>query len=77
MQIIKLYIHNYKSFYDSTVEFDKMNILVGENNSGKSNLLDILEFINIAMSKDIKMAILSKGGLEKIVNKLKNLLSKS
>jgi len=29
------------------------------------------------MSKDIKMAILSKGGLEKIVNKLKNLLSKS
>jgi len=33
MQIIKLYIHNYKSFYDSTVEFDKMNILVGENNS--------------------------------------------
>ena len=68
MRLTKLYIHNYKSFYDTTIELDKMNIVVGENNSGKSNLIDVLEFINIAMSKNIKMAIFSKGGLEKIVN---------
>ncbi len=36
MKLTKLYIHNYKSFYDTTIKLDKMNIVVGENNSGKS-----------------------------------------
>jgi len=68
MKLTKLYIHNYKSFYDTTIELDKMNIVVGENNSGKSNLIDVLEFIDIAMSKDIERAISDKGGYENIKN---------
>ncbi len=68
MKLTKLYIHNYKSFYDTTIELDKMNIVVGENNSGKSNLIDVLEFIDIAMSKDIERAISDKGGYDKIKN---------
>ena len=68
MRLTKLYIHNYKSFYDTTIELDKLNIVVGENNSGKSNLIDVLEFIDIAMSKDIERAISDKGGYDKIKN---------
>jgi len=68
MRLTKLYIHNYKSFYDTTIELDKLNIVVGENNSGKSNLIDVLEFIDIAMSKDIERAIDDKGGYDKIKN---------
>lgn len=68
MKLTKLYIHNYKSFYDTTIELDKMNIVVGENNSGKSNLIDVLEFIDIAMSKDIERAISNKGGYDRIKN---------
>ncbi len=68
MRLTKLYIHNYKSFYDTTIELDKMNIVVGENNSGKSNLIDVLEFIDIAMSKDIRSAVIDKGGWDKIIN---------
>lgn len=68
MKLTKLYIHNYKSFYDTTIEFDKMNIVVGENNSGKSNLIDVLEFVDIAMSKDIERAISDKGGYDNIKN---------
>jgi len=68
MKLTKLYIHNYKSFYDTTIELDKLNIVVGENNSGKSNLIDVLEFIDIAMSKDIERAISDKGGYDKIKN---------
>jgi len=68
MKLTKLYIHNYKSFYDTTIELDKMNIVVGENNSGKSNLIDVLEFIDIAMSKDIERAISDKGGYDRIKN---------
>jgi predicted ATP-dependent endonuclease of OLD family len=68
MRLTKLYIHNYKSFYDTTIEFDKLNIVVGENNSGKSNLIDVLEFINIAINKDIERAIDEKGGYDRIKN---------
>jgi len=68
MKLTKLYIHNYKSFYNTTIELDKINIVVGENNSGKSNLIDVLEFIDIAMSKDIERAISDKGGYDKIRN---------
>jgi len=68
MRLTKLYIHNYKSFYDTTIELDKLNIVVGENNSGKSNLIDVLEFIDIAMSKDIERAISDKGGYDNLKN---------
>jgi len=68
MKLTKLYIHNYKSFYDTTIELDKMNIVVGENNSGKSNLIDVLEFVDIAISKDIERAISDKGGYDNLKN---------
>ena len=68
MKLTKLYIHNYKSFYNTTIELDKINIVVGENNSGKSNLIDVLEFIDISMNKDIERAISDKGGYDKIKN---------
>ena len=68
MKLTKLYIHNYKSFYDTTIELDKLNIVVGENNSGKSNLIDVLEFVDIARNKGIDKAIDDKGGYEQIKN---------
>jgi len=68
MQLKRLYIHNYKSFYDTTIELGKFNIVVGENNSGKSNLIDVLEFISIVQLKGYEQAILEKDGYEKIFN---------
>jgi len=68
MKLTKLYIHNYKSFYDTTIELDKMNIVVGENNSGKSNLIDVLEFVEIMASKDLNKAIINRGGFQKLFN---------
>jgi predicted ATPase len=68
MRLTKLYIHNYKSFYDTTIELDKLNIVVGENNSGKSNLIDVLEFIDIVLTKNFTTAFEYKGGWEKIYN---------
>ena len=68
MKLTKLYIHNYKSFYDTTIELDKMNIVVGENNSGKSNLIDVLEFIQTYLTKGSDKALLSKGGFERVLN---------
>lgn len=40
----KLYIHNFRSFWESTFEFGKVNCLIAPNNTGKSNLIEALEF---------------------------------
>ena len=40
----KLYIHNFKSFWNSRFEFGKLNCLIAPNNSGKSNLIEVIEF---------------------------------
>lgn len=44
--ITKLRLKNWKSFKDSTVYIDPLTILIGVNASGKSNVLDALDFLN-------------------------------
>jgi len=68
MILKKLYIHNYKSFYDTTIELNKFNIIIGENNSGKSNIIDVLEFIDSMDNEDFIRAITQRGGFDKILN---------
>lgn len=43
--ITKLRLKNWKSFKDSTLYIDPLTILIGINASGKSNVLDALDFI--------------------------------
>jgi putative ATP-dependent endonuclease of OLD family len=72
---ISFKIKNYKCFRDEFVGFDKIkpvNIIIGRNNSGKSSMLDILQFLtdknsltkgrkdNINMVLQIEDAILEK-----------------
>jgi putative ATP-dependent endonuclease of OLD family len=46
MQIKKLTIHNYRNLDSQTVSFaDNCNFIVGENNLGKSNLLNLLQIL--------------------------------
>lgn len=40
----KLDIHNFKSFWNSSFEFGKLNCLIAPNNSGKTNLIEAIEF---------------------------------
>lgn len=40
--IKRLYADNYKTFVNFTVNFDKINVLLGKNGCGKSNLFDLV-----------------------------------
>lgn len=54
MYISQIQIQNYRCFIDSTVEFnDGLNILIGQNNAGKSNLLRALGIIFAVLIKEI------------------------
>lgn len=45
-------IQNFKSLKDVTLDLQKVNLLIGPNNSGKTNFLKALEFCEISFFKD-------------------------
>jgi predicted ATPase len=68
LKLEKLYVSNYKSFHKAAFKFSDFNIIVGANNAGKSNFLDLLEFIDIAIRQDLITAVKLKGGFNNIKN---------
>lgn len=68
LKLEKIYVNNYKSFHDTTFKLDGFNIVVGTNNAGKSNFLDLLEFIDDALQNGLISAVKQKGGFERIKN---------
>jgi predicted ATP-dependent endonuclease of OLD family len=51
MKIRELKIHNYRSIEEQTVRFGDYSLLIGPNNSGKSNVIDALRTV---YEKDLK-----------------------
>lgn len=49
--IQNLKLENYRCFLDHTVEFKDKNIIVGENNAGKSTIIEALRLISIISSR--------------------------
>ena len=47
--IRKLIVQGFRSFRSEVVVFDNPTVLVGQNGSGKSNLIDALAFLSEAM----------------------------
>ncbi|MEY4503942.1 MAG: hypothetical protein RL154_234 [Pseudomonadota bacterium] len=68
----KLYIDNYKSFSDAAIEFGQFNCLIGPNNAGKSNLIDVLEFLDIVLFRSIDEAVKEKSSNGLISNYREN-----
>ena len=49
----KITIRNFKTIQDLTVEFTPLTVLIGENACGKTTILQAIEFICSAASRDI------------------------
>ncbi|PKP58571.1 MAG: hypothetical protein CVT89_02650 [Candidatus Altiarchaeales archaeon HGW-Altiarchaeales-2] len=61
----KLKVKNFRSLKDFEVIFGKFNVLIGRNNTGKSNIIDVLSFLNdgITTSNSFKQ----RGGYKNVV----------
>ncbi|MEA2019730.1 MAG: ATP-binding protein [Campylobacterota bacterium] len=55
--LTELYIDNFKSFKKSKFEFGKINCLIAPNNAGKSNLVEVFEFIDTMLFENITQAV--------------------
>ena len=51
MKIEKLYLKNFRNYLDLDIEFnDKLNIIIGNNAQGKTNILEAIYFLSITKS---------------------------
>jgi len=59
----KVHIKNFKSIYDLDLEIGRVNLFIGENGSGKSNLLEALVFFSASESNMLANEFLVGRGL--------------
>jgi predicted ATPase len=64
MKIESIHIHNFKSIRDASIKFDDLNILIGKNAAGKSNIFEILQFLKDIGEQNLENAIQLRGGVE-------------
>ena len=68
MAIKRIRVTNFKSFKELKVEFGKFNVLIGANASGKSNFIQIFQFLREIIKSGLDNAISMQGGVEYLRN---------
>lgn len=65
MKLKKLHIHNFKKYQDFDIDFnEKCNIIIGDNEAGKSSILQAIDFVCSGSVRKIESI-----GLERIFNR--------
>ena len=65
MKLKKLHIHNFKKYQDFNIDFnEKCNIIIGDNEAGKSSILQAIDFVCSGSVRKIESI-----GLERIFNR--------
>lgn len=68
MRINQIEIQDFKSIGHQTFEFNDVNVLIGANASGKSNFIQIFEFLKSIKKDGIQKAVTLLGGIDSIIN---------
>ncbi len=61
--ISEIRIRNFKSIHDLRLKLGRVTVLIGENGSGKSNLLEAIGFAACAAANKLDNAILASRGI--------------
>jgi predicted ATPase len=64
--LLELHVENFKSLKTATVPLGPLNVLVGPNASGKSNLLDVIQFLGDSVRTDLRPALDKRGGFHRV-----------
>lgn len=60
--LCRLVLHRFRSLAKEQVEFDNPTFLVGQNGSGKSNVVDAFAFLAEAMVSPLQAVLEHRGG---------------
>lgn len=65
--ITRLRASNFRSIESIDLELGALNVFVGQNGAGKSNIIDVLRFVRDAVNRGLDQALLDRGGIESIL----------
>ncbi len=60
-------VKNFKSIHDQTLRLGRLNIFIGGNGSGKSNLIGVFHFLNRVVAGDLQNYTGEAGGADSIL----------
>lgn len=64
MKLSKLSVENYRSLHGESIEFSDLNLFIGANASGKSTILDALNFLHEGIRlREFKTPVFRRGGM--------------
>ena len=63
----KLTVHGFKSIERQTIELGPLNVLIGANGSGKSNLIDAITFFQASALGERDILVKRMGGAGRIL----------
>ncbi len=66
--IERLDVEGFTSIVEASVELGPLNVLVGANGTGKSNLIRALELLGRIVDEDLRVHVARSGGAAALVN---------
>lgn len=66
--IRQIKIENYKSIRKATIDLAPINILIGANGAGKSNLISFFELLSALYDQRLQSYILQRGGMGRLLH---------
>jgi len=67
-QISRLALRGYKSISECSLEFGRLNVLIGANGAGKSNLIGFFRLINRILDQQLQTAVGFSGGPDSLLH---------
>lgn len=64
--LLSISAQNFRSLRKVNVALGPLNVLVGPNEAGKSNFLDVIEFLGDSARQDLGVALDKRGGFERV-----------
>lgn len=64
--LLQLSTRNFRSLRRVSVTLQPLNVLVGPNESGKSNFLDVIQFLGDSVRDDLEPTLNRRGGYERV-----------
>jgi len=64
----KLTVRNFKSIRDQTLKLRQLNVFIGANGSGKSNLVNIFPFVRQVVQRELQLVTGVAGGAGRLLH---------
>ena len=65
--IERIILQNYKSIQNADIRLGPLNVLIGSNGVGKSNLISFFEIVSALLNKRLGSYVLERGGFERFL----------